>query len=168
MEKVKRTKVVDLLKSTAYGSIVNVKGWVRTHRSSKAVDFIALNDGSTINNIQIVVDPSKVDENQLRQITTGACISAVGTLVESQGKGQTVEIQCDTIEIYGLCGNDYPMQKKGQSFEYMRQYAHLRLRTNTFGAVMRIRHNMAMAIHTYFHEHGYFYFNTPLITASDC
>jgi asparaginyl-tRNA synthetase len=168
MEKVKRTKVVDLLKSTAYGSIVNVKGWVRTHRSSKAVDFIALNDGSTINNIQIVVDPSKVDENQLRQITTGACISAVGTLVESQGAGQSVEIQCESIEIYGLCGSDYPMQKKGQSFEYMRQYAHLRLRTNTFGAVMRIRHNMAMAIHTYFHEHGYFYFNTPLITASDC
>ena len=94
MEKVKRTKVVDLLKSTAYDSIVNVKGWVRTHRSSKAVDFIALNDGSTINNIQIVVDPSKVDENQLRQITAGACISAVGTLVESQGAGQSVEIQC--------------------------------------------------------------------------
>ncbi len=100
MEKVKRTKVVDLLKSTAYGSIVNVKGWVRTHRSSKAVDFIALNDGSTINNIQIVVDPSKVDENQLRQITTGACISAVGTLVESQGAGQSVEIQCESIEIH--------------------------------------------------------------------
>ena len=117
----------------------------------------------------ISVDPdSKVDENQLRQITTGACISAVGTLVESQGAGQSVEIQCESIEIYGLCGSDYPMQKKGQSFEYMRQYAHLRLRTNTFGAVMRIRHNMAMAIHTYFHEHGYFYFNTPLITASDC
>src|SRR5574344_1740827 len=168
MEKVKRTKVVDFLKSTAYDSIVNVKGWVRTHRSSKAVDFIALNDGSTINNIQIVVDPSKVDENQLKQITTGACISVVGTLVESQGQGQSVEVQCESIEIYGLCGSDYPMQKKGQSFEYMRQYAHLRLRTNTFGAVMRIRHNMAMAIHTYFHEHGYFYFNTPLITASDC
>ena len=100
MEKIKRTKVVDLLKSTAYGSIVNVKGWVRTHRSSKAVDFIALNDGSTINNIQIVVDPSKVDENQLRQITTGACISAVGTLVESQGAGQSVEIQCESIEIH--------------------------------------------------------------------
>ena len=168
METVKRTKVVDLLKSTAYGSIVNVKGWVRTHRSSKAVDFIALNDGSTIINIQIVVDPSKVDENQLRQITTGACISAVGTLVESLGAGQSVEIQCESIEIYGLCGSDYPMQKKGQSFEYMRQYAHLRLRTNTFGAVMRIRHNMAMAIHTYFHEHGYFYFHSPIITASDC
>ena len=141
---------------------------MRTHRSSKAVDFIALNDGSTIKNIQIVVDPTKFDAEMLKQITTGACISAVGTLVESQGAGQTSEIQCESLEVYGLCGSDYPMQKKGQSFEYMRQYAHLRLRTNTFGAVMRIRHNMAMAIHTYFHEHGYFYFNTPLITASDC
>ena len=168
METIKRTKVVDALKRTDFGQTVCVKGWVRTHRSSKAVDFIALNDGSTINNIQIVVDPTKVDAEMLKQITTGACICAVGTLVESQGKGQTSEIQCESLEIYGLCGNDYPMQKKGQSFEYMRQYAHLRLRTNTFGAVMRIRHNMAMAIHTYFHEHGYFYFNSPLITASDC
>ena len=168
METIKRTKVVDALKRTDFGQTVCVKGWVRTHRSSKAVDFIALNDGSTINNIQIVVDPTKVDAEMLKQITTGACICAVGTLVESQGKGQTSEIQCESLEIYGLCGNDYPMQKKGQSFEYMRQYAHLRLRTNTFGAVMRIRHNMAMAIHTYFHEHGFFYFHTPLITASDC
>lgn len=168
METIKRTKVVDALKRTDFGQTVCVKGWVRTHRSSKAVDFIALNDGSTINNIQIVVDPTKVDAEILKQITTGACICAIGTLVESQGKGQTSEIQCESLEIYGLCGNDYPMQKKGQSFEYMRQYAHLRLRTNTFGAVMRIRHNMAMAIHTYFHEHGYFYFNSPLITASDC
>ena len=164
----KRTKVIDALKRTDFGADVCVKGWVRTHRSSKAVDFIALNDGSTINNIQIVVDPTKFDADMLKQITTGSCICATGKLVESQGKGQSSEIQCDTLEIYGLCGSDYPMQKKGQSFEYMRQYAHLRLRTNTFGAVMRIRHNMAMAIHTYFHEHGYFYFNTPLITASDC
>ena len=141
---------------------------MRTHRSSKAVDFIALNDGSTIKNIQVVVDPAKFDAQMLKNITTGACISAVGTLVESQGAGQTVEIQCEQLEVYGLCGSDYPMQKKGQTFEYMRQYGHLRLRTNTFGAVMRIRHNMAMAIHTYFHEHGFFYFHTPLITASDC
>ncbi len=168
MDTIKRTKVVDALKCTCFGSTVNVKGWVRTHRSSKAVDFIALNDGSTINNIQVVVDPSKFDDNLLKQITTGACISATGTLVESQGKGQASEIQCTALEVYGLCGSDYPMQKKGQTFEYMRQYAHLRLRTNTFGAVMRIRHNMAMAIHTYFHEHGFFYFHTPLITASDC
>ena len=164
----KRTKVVDVLKRTDFGATVNVKGWVRTHRSSKAVDFIALNDGSTIKNVQVVVDPSKFDADMLKQITTGSCISAGGELVESQGAGQTVEIQCQSLEIYGLCGNDYPMQKKGQSFEYMRQYAHMRLRTNTFGAVMRIRHNMAMAIHTYFHEHGFFYFHTPLITASDC
>ena len=164
----KRTKVVDALKSTDFGKEINVKGWVRTHRSSKAVDFIALNDGSTIMNIQVVVDPAKFDAQMLKNITTGACISAVGTLVESQGAGQTVEIQCEQLEVYGLCGSDYPMQKKGQTFEYMRQYGHLRLRTNTFGAVMRIRHNMAMAIHTYFHEHGFFYFHTPLITASDC
>ena len=163
----KRTKVVDALQSTDYGKQINVKGWVRTHRSSKAVDFIALNDGSTIKNIQLVVDPAKMDEELLKSITTGACISAVGTLVESQGKGQTVEIQCESIELYGLCGSDYPMQKKGQSFEYMRQHAHMRLRTNTFGAVMRIRHNMAIAIHKYFHDHGFFYFHTPLITASD-
>ncbi|ERT57952.1 asparagine--tRNA ligase [Prevotella sp. BV3P1] len=163
----KRTKVVDVLKSTDFGKEVVVKGWVRTHRSSKAVDFIALNDGSTIKNIQIVVDPSKVNADTLKSITTGACLCVTGTLVESQGKGQRVEIQCKDIEIYGLCGSDYPMQKKGQSFEYMRQHAHLRLRTNTFGAVMRVRHNMAIAIHQYFHEHGFFYFNTPLITASD-
>ncbi|PMC23307.1 asparagine--tRNA ligase [Hoylesella buccalis] len=163
----KRTKVVDVLKSTDFGKDVVVKGWVRTHRSSKAVDFIALNDGSTIKNIQIVVDPSKINADTLKSITTGACLCVTGTLVESQGKGQSVEIQCKDIEVYGLCGSDYPMQKKGQSFEYMRQHAHMRLRTNTFGAVMRIRHNMAFAIHQYFHEHGFFYFHTPLITASD-
>ena len=163
----KRTKVADALKSTDFGKDICVKGWVRTHRSSKAVDFIAVNDGSTINNIQVVIDPTKTDANLLKQITTGACICAEGKLVESQGKGQTVEIQGENIILYGPCGNDYPMQKKGQSFEYMRQYAHLRLRTNTFGAVMRIRHNMAIAIHKYFHDHGFYYFNTPLITASD-
>jgi len=163
----KRTKVVDALKCADFGKDINVKGWVRTHRSSKAIDFIALNDGSTIKNIQIVVDATRFDTDKLRSITTGACIGVVGTIVESQGVGQSVEVQCAEIEIYGLCPSDYPMQKKGQSFEYMRQYAHMRLRTNTFGAVMRIRHNMAIAIHTYFHEHGFFYFHTPLITASD-
>ena len=163
-----RTRVVDVLRRTDYGSMVCVKGWVRTHRSSKAVDFIALNDGSTIKNVQIVVDPAKFDDQLLKQITTGACINVKGELTKSPAAGQTVELQCREIEIYGLCGSDYPMQKKGQSFEYMRQYAHLRLRTNTFGAVMRIRHNMAFAIHKYFHEHGYYYFNTPIITASDC
>ena len=168
MEKIKRTKVVDVLQRNDFGAIVNVRGWVRTHRSSKSVDFIALNDGSTIKNVQIVVDPSKFDEATLKQITTGACINVNGELVESQGAGQSVELQCRELEVYGLCGSDYPMQKKGQSFEYMRQYAHLRLRTNTFGAVFRIRHNMAIAIHRYFHEHGFYYFNTPLITGSDC
>ena len=163
----KRTKIVDALACTDFGKDINVKGWVRSHRSSKAVDFIALNDGSTIKNIQVVVDPSTIDEDKLKSITTGACISVVGTLVESQGAGQTSEIQCKEIEIYGLCPSDYPMQKKGQSFEYMRKYGHMRLRTNTFGAVFRIRHNMAIAIHQYFHEHGFYYFHTPLITGSD-
>ena len=166
-----RTKVIDALKSTQFGGEILVKGWVRTHRSSKAVDFIALNDGSTINNIQLVVAPdcpvSGEAEATLRDITTGACIAARGTLVESQGAGQASEIQCQHIEVLGLCPTDYPMQKKGQSFEVMRKNAHLRLRTNTFGAVMRIRHNMAIAIHKYFHDHGFFYFHTPLITASD-
>lgn len=163
----KRTKIIDVLQSTDFNQEVLVKGWVRTHRSSKAVHFIALNDGSTIKNVQIVVDPETINPETLKNITTGACLCVSGTLVESQGQGQTVEIQGKEIEIYGLCGNDYPMQKKGQSFEYMRQHAHLRLRTNTFGAVMRIRHNMAIAIHKYFHDHGYFYFHTPIITASD-
>ena len=163
----KRTRVVDALRSTDFGKDIVVKGWVRSHRSSKAVDFIALNDGSTIKNIQIVVNPSTIDAEELKSITTGACIGVEGTLVESQGKGQAVEVQSKKIVIYGLCPNDYPMQKKGQSFEYMRQYAHMRLRTNTFGAVFRIRHNMAIAIHKYFHDHGFYYFNTPLITASD-
>jgi len=170
----KRTKITDILKSADYGKEVCVKGWVRTHRSSKAVDFIALNDGSTIKSVQIVVDPSAVSVQgsfpalSLKDITTGACICVTGTLVESPAAGQPSEIQAKEIEIYGLCDNTYPMQKKGQSFEVMRKNAHLRLRTNTFGAVMRIRHNMAIAIHQYFHDHGFYYFHTPLITASDC
>ena len=164
----KRTKVIDALQSTDYGQPICLKGWVRTHRSSKAVDFIALNDGSTIKNVQVVADPAKFDPEVLKQVTTGACIAVEGFLVESPAAGQASEVNADKIEVLGLCGADYPMQKKGQSFEVMRKNAHMRLRTNTFGAVMRIRHNMAMAIHTYFHEHGYFYFHTPLITASDC
>lgn len=163
----KRTKVVDALCCTDFGKDITVKGWVRSHRSSKAVDFIAVNDGSTIKNVQVVVNPEKFDADMLRGITTGACIRATGKLVESQGKGQTSEIQAEDIEVYGLCPSDYPMQKKGQSFEYMRQYGHMRLRTNTFGAVFRIRHNMAIAIHKYFHDHGFYYFHTPIITASD-
>ncbi|MBQ2120925.1 MAG: asparagine--tRNA ligase, partial [Bacteroidaceae bacterium] len=164
----KRTKIVDLLSSTEYGKEVCVKGWVRTRRGSKAVNFIALNDGSTIKNIQVVADVEKFDEELLKQITTGACLSVNGTLVESEGAGQSSEIQANEIEVLGTCGADYPMQKKGQTFEYMRQHAHMRLRTNTFGAVFRIRHNMAMAVHQFFHERGFFYFHTPIITASDC
>ena len=163
-----RTKVVDIFNPALVGKEVCVKGWVRSHRSNKYVHFIALNDGSTIKTVQVVVDPANFDEEMLKDITTGACICAVGTLVESQGAGQSVEIQGKEITIYGTCPNDYPMQKKGQTMEYMRQHAHMRLRTNTFGAVFRIRHHMAMAVHTYFHEHGYFYFHSPLITASDC
>lgn len=168
MQTIKRTKIIDVLKSSEFGTTVNVKGWVRTRRGSKSVNFIALNDGSTIKNVQIVADVEKFSEEILKQITTGACLSVVGTLVESVGSGQNCEIQATDIEILGMCGSDYPMQKKGQSFEFMRQHAHMRLRTNTFGAVFRIRHNMAIAIHKYFHEHGFYYFNTPIITASDC
>ncbi|MBP5369654.1 MAG: asparagine--tRNA ligase, partial [Bacteroidales bacterium] len=163
-----RTKVIDLLKREDYGAQVNVKGWVRTRRGSKAVNFVALNDGSTIKNVQIVVDVEKFDENIIKDITTGACINVIGTLVKSQGAEQSVEIQATNIEIYGVAGSDYPLQKKGHSMEFLREHANIRMRTNTFGAVFRIRHNMAMAIHTYFHEHGFFYWNSPLITASDC
>ena len=165
---IKRTRIADLLKRTDFGQEVVVKGWVRTKRGSKSVSFIALNDGSTIKNVQIVADLEKFSDELMKQITTGACLSVKGIMVESIGSGQAVEVQAKEIEVLGLCGDDYPMQKKGQTFEYMRQHAHMRLRTNTFGAVMRIRHNMAMAIHTYFHEHGFYYFHTPLITASDC
>ena len=164
----KRVKIIDLLQRTDFGAEVTVMGWVRTKRGSKAVNFIALNDGSTIKNVQIVADVEKFDPEMMKLITTGACLSVTGTMVESIGSGQAVEVQATDIKVLGECPADYPMQKKGQSFEYMRQYAHMRLRTNTFGAVMRIRHNMAMAIHTYFHQHGYFYFHTPIITASDC
>ena len=164
----KRTKINDLLKSTDFGSTVCVKGWVRTRRSGKAVSFIALNDGSTIKNVQIVADAAVFDSELLKQITPGSCLSVIGKMVESPGAGQSVEVQAEQIEILGTCAEDYPMQKKGQSFEYMRTHAHMRLRTNTFGAVFRIRHNLAYAIHKYFHDHGFFYFHTPIITASDC
>ncbi len=168
MEKIKRTKVVDLLQRNDYGSMVNAKGWVRTRRGNKQVNFIALNDGSTINNIQIVVDLANFSEESLKDITTGACISVNGELTASPGSGQAVEIQAREIEVLGTCDNTYPLQKKGCTMEYLRSIAHLRPRTNTFGAVLRIRHNMAIAIHQYFHERGFFYFHTPIITASDC
>ena len=164
-----RTAIIDALKSTDFGNEIKVCGWVRSRRGNKNISFIALNDGSTIKNIQIVVDLQQFNEEQLKPVTTGSCICAVGTLVESQGAGQAVEIQLTELEVYGTADPEkYPLQKKGLSMEYLRTIAHLRPRTNTFGAVFRIRHHMAMAIHTYFHEHGYFYFHTPLITASDC
>lgn len=162
-----RTKIKDLLARTDFGAAVCVKGWVRTKRGSKKVNFIALNDGSTIKSVQIVADVEAFDADMLKLITTGACLSVEGTLVESQGSGQAAEIQATSIEVLGECGSDFPMQKKGQTFEYMRGHAHMRLRTNTFGAVFRIRHHMAMAIHQYFHEHGFYYFHTPIITGSD-
>lgn len=164
----KRTKVIDALSRTDFGSDIIVKGWVRSKRGSKGIFFVALNDGSTIKNIQIVGDDANFDEEIVKQITTGACISVRGVLVESPAAGQASEVQAKEIEILGPADNTYPLQKKGASWEYLRSVAHLRPRTNTFGAILRIRHNMAMAIHTYFHEHGYFYFHTPLITASDC
>ncbi|MBO5660725.1 MAG: asparagine--tRNA ligase [Bacteroidaceae bacterium] len=168
MENICRTKIVDLLKRTDFGAMVNVKGWVRTRRGSKQVNFVALNDGSTINNVQIVVDVANFDEEMLKLITTGACLSVNGELVESVGSGQAAEIQAREIEVLGTCDNTYPLQKKGHSMEFLREIAHLRPRTNTFGAVYRIRHNMAMAIHNFFHQKGFFYFNAPIITASDC
>lgn len=164
----KRTRIVDAVKMTQFGETVNVKGWVRTKRGNKQVNFIALNDGSTINNIQIVADVDKFDEELLKSITTGACLSVTGKLVKSEGAGQSVEIQAEGIEIYGLADNTYPLQKKGHSMEFLREIAHLRPRTNTFGAVLRIRHNMAIAIHKFFHEKGFFYWHSPIITASDC
>ena len=168
MERIARTRIADLLKREDFGTTVNVKGWVRTKRGSKQVAFVALNDGSTINNVQIVVDVANFDDEMLRQITTGACLSVNGTLTASVGSGQKVELQAREIEILGLCGNEYPLQKKGHSLEFLREVAHLRPRTNTFGAVFRIRHNMAIAIHKFFHDRGFYYFHTPIITASDC
>ena len=151
------------------GSEVTAKGWVRTKRGNKNISFIALNDGSTINNIQIVVEAAAFDEDFLKRITTGACICVKGDLVKSVGSGQSVEIQAKEIEIYGEANPDsYPLQKKGHSLEFLRTIAHLRPRTNTFGAVLRIRHAMAFAIHKYFNDRGFVYLHTPIITVSDC
>ena len=167
----KRYEIKYLLKedvSALIGSQLCVKGWVRTKRGNKNVAFIALNDGSIIHNIQVVADPTQFEE-ELKRITTGACIGVEGTLVESQGSGQAVEVQAERITVYGEADPDtYPLQKKGHSMEFLREIGHLRPRTNTFGAVMRMRHHMAYAIHTFFHERGFFYFHSPLITASDC
>ncbi|HPH53497.1 MAG TPA: asparagine--tRNA ligase [Bacteroidales bacterium] len=164
----KRTKVINLLQQRP-GDEVLVKGWVRTKRGIKNVTFIALNDGSTINNIQIVCDTAVFDESLLKQITTGACIAVKGELAASLGSGQAVEIQARDIEVLGTADPDiYPLQKKGHSMEFLREIAHLRPRTNTFGAVLRIRHAMAFAIHKFFNDKGFVYLHTPIITSSDC
>ena len=161
-------RIKQILSQTPGGK-VTVKGWVRTKRGNKSVAFIALNDGSTINNIQIVCDVAKFDDELLKQITTGACICVEGSLVESMGSGQAVEVQADRIEVYGTADPETsPLQKKGHSMEFLREIAHLRPRTNTFGAVLRIRNAMAFAIHKFFNEKGFIYLHTPLITASDC
>ncbi len=168
MDTLARTKVKDLLKMPA-GADVLAKGWVRTKRGNKQIKFIALNDGSTINNIQVVADMAVFDEELMKRITTGASLKVTGKLVESVGSGQAVEIQASGIEVYGECDPmRYPFQKKDTSFEYLRSVAHMRMRTNTFGAVLRIRNQMAFAIHEYFHSKGFVYLHTPLITASDC
>ena len=167
----KRIKISDLFAKAPelLGQEVCVKGWVRTHRGNKYVQFVALNDGSTIRNIQIVFDMNAFTDEQLKPLTTGAACHVDGILVESQGKGQTIEIQAKTLEIYGTADPEqYPLQKKGHSLEFLREIAHLRPRTNTFSAVLRIRSTLAYAIHRYFQERGFYYLNTPLITASDC
>ena len=166
---IKRTKIVDIFDPALIGQKVCVKGWVRTRRGNKNVQFVALNDGSTIKNIQIVIDLAKFSEEELKPITTGSSIHVEGMLVASQGKGQTSEIQAETIEIYGTADSEaYPLQKKGHTLEFLREKAHLRPRTNTFGAVLRVRSALAFAIHRFFQERGFFYLHTPLITASDC
>ena len=165
----KRTKIVDIFAPGLIGSDVSVMGWVRTRRGNKHVQFVALNDGSTIRNIQIVFDMQRFSEDQLRPVTTGSSIHVTGKLVESMGKGQTCEIQAETLEIFGTADPEiYPLQKKGHTLEFLREKAHLRPRTNTFGAVLRVRSALAFAIHKFFQERGFFYLHTPLITASDC
>ncbi|MDP2423338.1 MAG: asparagine--tRNA ligase [Bacteroidales bacterium] len=171
MEQIKRSPIKDLLMPTGespVGRQVNVKGWVRTKRGNKNVAFIALNDGSIIHNIQIVADVQRFGEDALKPITTGACLSVNGTLVKSQGQGQQVEIQANEILVYGSADPEtYPLQKKGHSLEFLREIAHLRPRTNTFGAVLRMRHAMAFAIHKYFNDKGFYNIHSPIITASD-
>ena len=165
----KNQRIAEILSSGAKDCDITVKGWVRTKRGNKNVAFIALNDGSCVANIQIVVDLASFDEEKLKAVTTGACIRVDGKLVESPASGQGVEVQATNIEIYGTADPDsYPLQKKGHSLEFLRDIAYLRPRTNTFGAIFRIRHAMAYAIHKYFNDHGFYYWHTPLITGSDC
>ena len=156
VDKIRRTKIRQILEEGKSGAELCVKGWVRTKRESKNVAFVALNDGSTINNLQLVLDVPKTDETTLRKITTGASISATGKLAESQGAGQSVELLVENIEVLGEAHPDeYPLQPKRHSLEFLREIAHLRPRTNTFGAVFRVRHQMAYALHTFFHKKGF-------------
>ncbi|MDE6459287.1 MAG: asparagine--tRNA ligase, partial [Paramuribaculum sp.] len=165
----KRTKITDLLTPALIGQVVTTAGWVRTRRGNKHVQFVALNDGSTVKNLQVVFDMAKFSDEQLKSVTTGSSIKVTGILVESMGKGQTTEIQAESFELLGASDPDtYPLQKKGHTLEFLREIAHLRPRTNTFGAVLRIRSALAFAVHKFFQEKGFFYLNTPLITASDC
>ena len=164
----KRIKIIELLNQQNLGIEVNIKGWVRTKRLSKNVAFIAMNDGSTINNIQIVIDLNKINEKELNKVNTGASISVNGTLIESQGSGQKTEINANSIEILGEADPDkYPLQPKKHSLEFLREKAHLRFRTNTFGAITRVRHAMIFAIHKYFNDKGFYNIHTPIITGSD-
>ena len=164
----RRSFIKDLLKSTNVDQDVNIKGWVRTKRGNKQIAFVAVNDGSTINNIQLVIDIANFDEDTIKDITTGASLNVTGTLVKSMGQGQSVEIHAKEIEIYGTADTEtYPLQKKGHSLEFLREIAHLRFRTNTFGAVLRIRHAMSFAVHKYFNDRNFYYLHTPIITGSD-
>jgi len=164
----KRSTVKELLAETEYNKEILLKGWVRTRRGNSQLAFIAVNDGTIIHSIQVVADLNQFPEEEMKRVTTGASISVAGTLVESMGKGQRVEIQAKEITVLGDCDPEvYPLQKKGHSFEFLRENAHLRFRTNTFGAVFRIRHALAYAIHKYYNDKGFFYLHTPIITASD-
>jgi asparaginyl-tRNA synthetase len=168
MKESERPKIKDLLASKDFGKDFLLKGWVRTKRGNRNIAFVALNDGSTINSIQVVIDVPEFDEAMIDRITTGACIAVTGTLVESMGKGQSVELRAKEVEVYGEADPEvYPLQKKGHSMEFLREIAHLRPRTNTFGAIFRIRHHLAYAIHKYFNDNGFFYMHTPIITGSD-
>lgn len=167
-KQMKRSTVKELLEATEKNKEILLKGWVRTRRGNNQVAFIAVNDGTIIHNIQVVADLSAFPDEVMKRVSTGASISVSGTLVESMGKGQSVEIQAREIEVLGDCDPEvYPLQKKGHSFEFLREIAHLRFRTNTFGAVFRIRHALAYAIHKYYNDKGFYYLHTPIITASD-
>ena len=168
METMQQIKVRELLKSKETGKEFMVKGWVRTRRGNKNINFIALNDGSIIHNIQIVAEVAYFPEETLKLVNTGACIMVKGILVESPAAGQPVELQAKEIHVYGSAEPEtYPLQKKGHSLEFLREIAHLRPRTNTFGAVLRIRHAMAFAVHQYFNDNGFYYIHAPIITGSD-